>query len=281
MSLIGCWIEGRAVTTLPNELRATHYGDGVFRTMPRTSGTTSLLAQQLARLSADAGAIGIDVSAAMLSDALDDTPLPDEAVIKLCAWRGGAGRGYAPAIGARPLIAVYAYALPTYPAAHWRDGIAVATLSFRLGAQPATAGIKHCNRLDQVLAARELADRADAVEGLCRDPRGNVVCGTRSNLFWSDGSTLCTPTIADCGVRGVMRERVLALAAERGIATAERACSTADLAAAREIMVTNSVVGLWPVCSIDDRRLPDHAMAHCLQAALGHPLPQGGHACGR
>ena len=93
MSLIGCWIEGRAATTLPNELRATHYGDGVFRTMPRTSGTTSLLAQQLARLAADADAIGIHVSAAMLSDALDDTPLPDEAVIKLCVWRGGAGRG--------------------------------------------------------------------------------------------------------------------------------------------------------------------------------------------
>ena len=281
MSLIGCWIAGRAVTTLPNELRATHYGDGVFRTMPRTSGAISLLAQQLARLAADADAIGIDVSAAMLSDALDDTPLPDEAVIKLCVWRGGAGRGYAPASGARPLIAVYAYALPTYPAAHWRDGIAVATLSFRLGAQPATAGIKHCNRLDQVLAARELADHAGAVEGLCRDLRGNIVCGTRSNLFWSDGSALYTPTIVDCGVRGVMRERVLAVAAERGIATIERACSAADLVSAREIIVTNSVIGIWPVDSVDDRRHPDHAMAHCLQAALGHPLPLGEHACGR
>ncbi|MDZ7686548.1 MAG: aminotransferase class IV [Gammaproteobacteria bacterium] len=123
------------------------------------------------------------------------------------------------------------------------DGIAVRVCLTRLAINPRVAGIKHLNRLEQVLASAELGD---AVEGLMLDIDGNVVEGTRSNLFASLAGQWATPLVDRCGVAGVMREYLI----DRTGADEVR-LSINGLRAATELFVCNSVFGIYPVTQVD------------------------------
>lgn len=274
MSLLGVWLDGALLTGLPLTLRAAHYGDGVFRTLRRDEGHIALQARHVARLCSDAAAIGIPLRIETVEQALAKPALPEDAALKICVWRGGGARGYRPDPAAEPHIAIYAYALPEYPAAHWTQGVEVVRLAATLSRAPGLAGVKHCNRLDQVLAAQELA-AAGTAEGLCSDGDGNFVCGTRSNVFARVEDVLYTPPIVDCGIRGVMRERLCELAEAQGIAVRESPLNEGLLARTDAMLLSNSLIGVWPVARFDGEVLPDSArLARALLQALGPPFFQ-------
>lgn len=280
MSLLGVWLDGAPATSLPVTLRAAHYGDGVFRTLRRDGGRIALREQHITRLCADAAAIGIPLRREAVERALSEPALPKDAALKICAWRGGAGRGYRPEPDAAPHLAVYAHALPSYPMDYWKQGVDVVRLAATLSHNPRLAGIKHCNRLDQVLAADELA-ASGAVEGLCGDGAGNFVCGTRSNVFAHLEGVLYTPPIVDCGVRGVMREQLCELASRQGLTVRESALDEALLARADGLMLSNSLIGVWPVARLDGVAFPGSArLAQALLQALAPPFfPETAPAC--
>lgn len=274
MSLLGVWLDGAPATSLPVTLRAAHYGDGVFRTLRRDGGQIALREQHIARLCADAAAIGIPLRAEAIERALAEPALPEDAALKICTWRGGAGRGYRPEPDAAPHLAVYAHALPSYPADYWKQGVDVVRLATTLSRNPRLAGIKHCNRLDQVLAAEELA-ATGAVEGLCSEGADHFVCGTRSNVFAQVDGVLHTPPIVDCGVRGVMRDRLCELAAGQGTPVRESALNEVLLARADALLLSNSLIGVWPVARLDGAELPGSAsLARALLQTLGPPFLQ-------
>jgi 4-amino-4-deoxychorismate lyase len=116
----------------------------------------------------------------------------------------------------------------------------------RLGRNPRLAGIKHLNRLEQVLAGAELREPG-ADEGLMRSTDDRVVCATAANVFLVRGGELRTPRISDCGVAGVMRDVVLRLAQVLGIHVEIGDYTLDDLAQADECFLTNSVRGIRPV----------------------------------
>jgi 4-amino-4-deoxychorismate lyase len=120
----------------------------------------------------------------------------------------------------------------------------------RLGRNPLLAGIKHLNRLEQVLAGTELRDTA-ADEGLMRSTDDRVVCATAANVFMVRNGELLTPQISDCGVSGVMREVVLRKAAALGLHAAVGDCTLDDLARADECFLTNAVRGIRPVGRVE------------------------------
>ena len=274
MSLLGAWLDGAPATSLPLTLRAAQYGDGVFRTLRRDGGQVALREQHIARLCADAAVIGIPLRKEAVEQALAEPALPADAALKICAWRGGVGRGYRPEPETTPHLAVYAHTLPDYPAEHWKRGVDVVRLAATLSRNPRMAGIKHCNRLDQGLAAAELA-ATGADEGLCGDGDGHFVCGTRSNVFAHVDGVLHTPPIVDCGVRGVMRERLCELAEGQGIVLRESALGEDLLARADALLLSNSLIGVWPVARLDGTRLPASArLAAALLRALGPPFSQ-------
>lgn len=272
MNALGVWLDGEAVSALPTTLRAAHYGDGVFRTMRRDGGRIALRAEHVAHLQADAAALAITVEPHRLDTALDQPGIPDNAVVKLCAWRGGAGRGYRPDPDATAHLGLFAYELPAYPATHWQQGVSVARLSAVLSSNPALAGIKHCNRLDQVLAAQELAAKG-ADEGLCRDAAGRFICGTRSNVFALAGDVLHTPPIIDCGVRGLMRGIVRATAENHGLQVKETPLDDAVLTRCDGLLLSNSLIGVWPVAHLDGAALSASArLARDVFANLAPPF---------
>jgi 4-amino-4-deoxychorismate lyase len=136
-----------------------------------------------------------------------------------------------------------------------------------LGHQPALAGVKHLSRLENVLARAEWNDPSIA-EGLLCDADDNAIGGTMTNLFIAANGALATPSLARCGVAGVTRDRVLDAARRHGVACAVRDIPWADVLAADEVILTNSLAGAWPVREIDGRMFEAGPLARSVQRWL-------------
>lgn len=250
--------------------RGLHYGDGIFRTLLKFEGHLIDWKLQYLKLSQDAEALGLDPPEAGLLQAEAAALGPASAVLKILLLRGGGGRGYAPRTRQADRL-LLAYPLPDYPARHWQEGIAAFRCALRLGRQPALAGVKHLNRLEQVLASRDWPEAA--VEGILCDERGAPVCGTRSNLFWIRDGRLHTAALDACGVAGVMRDKVLAAATALGLPARVETRPWSNLLDADEAFVCNSLIGIWPLRSLEQRRwqAPGPLTAR-LSVLLRHPI---------
>lgn len=174
-------------------------------------------------------------------------------IARLTITRGPGPRGYAPPAEPRPTRVVTFTPTEAAPST-LATPIAVRWCETRLARQPALAGIKHCNRLEQVLARSEWQDPAIG-EGLMSDTEGWVVEGVMSNLFLLDETGLVTPSLDACGVAGVVRRMVLQAAADRGIPAQVRAVTPSEVEDAGALFMTNAVRGITPVIRLGERAL--------------------------
>ena len=195
-------------------------------------------------------------------------------VLKLILTRGSGGRGYRPPAAPTPTRILALYPPPHYPP-EWNEvGVNVRWCDMTLGENSRLAGIKHLNRLEQVLARAEWDDEAIA-EGLMCDTRGRVIAGTMSNVFVYVAGRLLTPRLDTCGVAGTVRALVLRLAPAYGVTAAEADLIRADLEGAEGVFVTNAVFGAASVRRLDrveykPGRLPKDLLA-ALRAAVWRP----------
>jgi 4-amino-4-deoxychorismate lyase len=163
------------------------------------------------------------------------------------------------------LFVLYPY--PQYPAHYQKSGVVLRICQQRLSSNTTLAGIKHLNRLEQVLARAEWQDDCYA-EGLMLDLQGKLIEGTMSNVFLRYGSDWYTPSLHTCGVAGIMRALVMELAASVGICIVEREVDAKILHQAEEIFITNSVIGIWPVCQLEQSVLNIGSQTRNLQKLL-------------
>jgi 4-amino-4-deoxychorismate lyase len=233
--------------------RGLMYGDGVFRTLRMEQGFPVWLESHLARLEADALRLAISAPAAWLWQ--DDIDRLAEryptAVVKLVLTRGVSARGYRPDASIRSTrIALASPARFTYsPAA---DGIIARVGNLRLGIQPRLAGIKHLNRLENVLARMEWDD-PKIPEAILMDIDGRVVGGTQGNLFLLRGDGLFTPRIDRAGVAGVTRERLIAAAPGIGLRAVEADFDMDAVMSADALFFSNSLIKLSWVQQLGER----------------------------
>lgn len=250
--------------------RGVAYGDGLFETMRAHRGEVPWWNAHWARLKMGAGRLRI--------------PLPDEgqawsesaqllsgkdAVLKLIVTRGGGGRGYAPADVATPTWIVSAHPIPPGRSS---EGIALRWCETRLAVQPLLAGIKHCNRLEQVLARAEWNDPTardrDAAEGLMLSTEGDVVCATAANLFVLRNDRWWTPPIDRCGVAGVCRAWAL-----RELDAAESRLDVTGIESADAVFLCNAVHGILPVAKLGGREWAPHPRVKAARERLAAAHP--------
>lgn len=258
----------------PFEDRGAAYGDGLFETVLVRDGRPLLWEEHLARLARGCRVLGIPRPA---REQLE-SPLVDAgeglSVLKLILTRGSGGRGYAPPDFPEPRLRWRLAPFMPRPE-RWRQGVRVRHCRLRLGIQPALAGIKHLNRLENVLARAEWGD-ADTAEGLLCDSEGRLVEATCMNLFWQRNGRLETPRLDRCGVAGTLRAALLARLSIREVDAFPEALERVEA-----LWIGNSLQGLWPVARLDDGKGrarqrwtlgPDHrrlqALAHDV---LGYP----------
>jgi len=271
------WVNGEARDTLPLPDRGLLFGDGLFETLRWQSGRVQLQARHLQRLSRGCSSLGIppppivqlECVLAAAGAALDASGAC-AAALRLTVTRAWTARGYGPGapapaqvlLAAEPVIPLQA---PGMAPVHL--GIAAITWSL----QPRLAGLKHLNRLEQVLAAGEIPPDCDDV--LMCDPAGLVISTSCANLFWRSGDMLYTPPLTECGIAGTVRALILEeLAAVAGLNVYECAVALPQLLEADEVFTCNSLQGLRPVAQISQRRWDTTwACEQLRQAWFAHP----------
>lgn len=235
--------------------RGLQFGDGVFETLLVVASDNNtgnahvwLLDEHLQRLQHGCERLGICYPQQLLQTQLQmATSQVREgfAVLKLVVTaqgpsQGGA-RGYARDTIAQPNLHCSLHEAKLTPLQDAQPARLRVTKT-TLATQPTLAGIKHLNRLEQVLARREL--RAGDFEGLMLNSDQGVVECTSSNLFAVIDEQLCTPPLKLCGVAGVLRQHLLA---EFGDRLQVQPISLEELRRAQEVFVTNSVYGVRAV----------------------------------
>lgn len=245
-------INGLPADSIAAADRGLAYGDGIFRTLEVRHGQPLLWVWQWQRLAADCAALRLPCpdEALLLAEIARVAASFERAVAKIVLTRGTGQRGYAMPADASVTRIVSAASWAGYPADRATQGIVLRWCETRLAIQPLLAGIKHLNRLENVFARSEWADPVIA-EGLMCDMDGTVVEGTMSNLFIVQAGQLFTPLLDRCGVSGAMRACVLAAARELGLSVQEMRLSVAQVLAADELFVCNSLAGIWPVRQLD------------------------------
>ncbi|MGE0372667.1 MAG: aminodeoxychorismate lyase [Gammaproteobacteria bacterium] len=263
-------INGRPGNSLDVRDRGLLYGDGLFDTLAVRDGRPQFWERHMGRLLEGCQRLRLAPADPSLLRAEADALCAGavRGILKIVLTRGPGARGYRFDAGAPGTRILTLSAAADYPVRQYRDGIAVRLCTTRLGCNPALAGIKHLNRLEQVLARAEWDD-PDIAEGLMRDAGGRIVEGTMSNLFAALDGALVTPRLDECGVAGVMRDVIIEWARDNGLAVAERDLVDADLRRADEIFLCNSLIGVWPVRRIDDLVLHPGPIAARVAAAIG------------
>jgi 4-amino-4-deoxychorismate lyase len=263
-------INGRPGNSLDVRDRGLLYGDGLFDTLAVRDGRPQLWERHMVRLLEGCQRLRLTPADPSLLRAEADALCADAArgVLKIVLTRGPGARGYRFDAGAPGSRILTLSAAADYPVRHYRDGIAVRLCTTRLGCNPALAGIKHLNRLEQVLARAEWND-PDIAEGLMLDAGGRIIEGTMSNLFAVLDGVLVTPRLDECGVAGVMRDVIIEWAHTSGLPVAERHLVDGDLRRAKEVFLCNSLIGVWPVRLIDDIAWHPGPIAARVAAAVG------------
>jgi 4-amino-4-deoxychorismate lyase len=263
-----CWIDGTPADTLSVKDRGLAYGDGLFETVLVKAGQPSLFVRHLQRLEAGAQRLAMNLDIALVErECQAFAAQMGEGVLKLIITRGDGLRGYAPAADAQPRRILQAGPRPAYPAENADQGVRLFSCKTRLAEQPLLAGLKHLNRLEQVIARGEWQDNLHA-EGLMRDASGRIVEGVYSNLFLVRGGVLLTPDLSRCGVAGVMRAELLALAEQASIPARAMDLQMSDLQTADEVFVCNSVYGIWPVRGCEKLNWPVGPLTRKLQGIV-------------
>lgn len=272
-------INGKPGNLISIRDRGLLYGDGVFRTFAAKHGKAQQWPLHYRKLQHDCSKLNISCpDAAILAAELEGllTQHPD-GVVKLIVTRGDGARGYAPPSNAKTTHLWDVFPMPDYPFEWATRGIRARLCHLRLSHQPRLAGIKHLNRLENVLAAAEWIKvqspdsqphDSGIAEGLLLDIAGNVIEGTRSNLFLVSNGKLITPDLSRCGVAGVQRDRVIAWAWQHNMPMQVRNIGLDEVLRADELFVVNSIFGLWSINELEQRRLSGFPIASQIRKNL-------------
>jgi 4-amino-4-deoxychorismate lyase len=264
-------VNGQPVSHVSVQDRSVLYGHGVFETVLVVARQPRLWNRHIDRLTRGCIALGLPFDANALEQDVrrlcQDSEL-DNFVLRINQTMGEGGRGYANPETPTGNRIVSIHETPNHDQALWRDGINLGVCELRLSSQPALAGIKHNNRLEQILARASW--QAGWHEALLLDQNERVIEATQSNLFLvMDDGLLVTPDLSRCGVAGVMRDYILTeVASQLELHSETRDVSLEDVNNATELFVSNSVIGVWPVKQWETTRYHNHPVTHQILSYL-------------
>jgi len=247
-------VNGIPQTNIALSDRGLLYGDGVFETFLCERGQPLLFELHMQRLQRGCQRLSLSLQdASVIRQEIEQVAANKDCVIRVSVTRGERVRGYRyerTDTSFNRIVMVDDHR-PS-PETNYQQGITLHLCQHRLPRQAALAGIKHLNRLDQVLARSEW-DREYA-EGLLLNDLGEVIEGCMSNLFVLRDNVWMTPDLSDSGVDGVMREHLLEIASDCGQKCQIANLQLADLLQAEAMFLCNSVIGIWPVRSFQQQQ---------------------------
>ncbi|MEE4329983.1 MAG: aminodeoxychorismate lyase [Wenzhouxiangella sp.] len=262
-------VDGRAVDVVPADDRGLLYGDHVFETIAFHDRRAPLWERHWQRLSEGCRVLGLPLPEIepVWTDCVRLAVAAASCIVRLTLTRGSGGRAYFPPEDVKSRRIAMVRPWPAEIERQRRSGLSATISSIRLPSSPLLGGLKHGNRLEQVIAARECAG-SGSDEALLFDQEGGLVEGLMSNLILETDDGLVTPETAS-GVRGVglgwLRDHP-------AFDIASRRLDRDSVEAARAVLMVNSVAGVRPVVRLDERRLPITPMCRRLQELWNEEL---------
>ncbi len=265
-------------TPVPINDRCFNYGDGCFTTILSQYKRLLYQSYHLKRLKRAASVLALGhIDWDKLMHTLSDMVTEEASVIKVLISRGAGGRGYS-GDNLSPFIYITTAAYPPFYA-DWREnGIELGISPVKLGLNPLLAGIKHCNRLEQVLIKQAIQKQPSEDAVVC-DLNGVVVECSASNVFWRKDQQWYTPTIDTAGVDGVMKQYLIDNLAELK-QTDEVKQPIADLFQANSVFICNSLMGIVPVHGLNSEAQSYHydiGLSGDLSRQLSQQIERGGY----
>ncbi len=226
--------------------RGLQFGDGLFETLAVVDNKVCLWERHMRRLQAGCNRLGIPAPDLPLlhQEAMQLVMDERQAALKIVITRGASERGYKPAAGVSParVFSLFSWDGPCF------DPVRISVSNRRLGHNPDLAGIKHLNRLEQVLARAECEENVH--DALMLDMQGHVIEGIMSNLFLQNGQQVFTPLLNRCGVEGVIRKLVLDVAKNQDTEIISGDFTLDDVLQSDALYLTNALGGIRFVSEI-------------------------------
>ncbi len=236
--------------------RGLHYGDGVFETMRSYGGHVFRLQSHVQRLLQGLHVLNISVAIdsreiiSAIAKTLQANKLTD-AVVKIVAFRQG-GEGPLPPLNAQASFLITAKPFDFSRKKQCERGLSAHICAIRRNTTSPVAFIKSLNYLDNILGRIEARDN-NAGEALFLNTHDMVAEGATSNLFVVKDSTLWTPPLQAGILNGITREVTLQIAQAARISCREKDFSARELFTADEAFLTNSVMEIMPLISVDQQ----------------------------
>jgi 4-amino-4-deoxychorismate lyase len=249
--------------------RGFQYGDGLFETIEVRNGQPVFLDRHLKRLNTGCHRLHIPCPDPELltAEALILCKNSSLAVLKLIVTRGSGGRGYRQPDLIQPTRVLSLHPYPDYPPAYRDQGIVARFCDTRLGLNPSLAGIKHMNRLEQILARAEWNDPA-IQEGIMLDINDHIIEGTMTNLFYVKNGSVYTASLSQSGVAGIMRGIIIEILSNHNVQVFEKLFNKNEFLSADEIFASNSIIGLWPINQIGNNHFSIGPITRRIQSCL-------------
>ncbi|WP_414830678.1 aminodeoxychorismate lyase [Alteromonas sp. H39] len=225
----------------------------MFTTMAVKDGKVALYQRHCQRLIRDAERLGLPLDEQVIARRIgEEARLLGKGVLKLLISAGEGGRGYSRPEQVAPSLHFTHAGMPAHYAVQQQEGITVGCATLKLALQPALAGIKHLNRLEQVLIKSELLQQ-DVQDMLVLDASGHVAEATSANVFWFCDGKWFTPVLEGCGVHGVMRQFLIDWLTGNGQEVLQGNFSLNELAEAESVLLCNALMPLIPVRALHTR----------------------------
>jgi 4-amino-4-deoxychorismate lyase len=248
--------------------RALQYGDGVFETLRICNGSIPMWEYHQQRLKNAQGILGLpldDFLSQWNSFVVRNLGSLENVCAKLVISRGEGPRGYKVPKQANLNWWLKITDLPNKLV---NEGFRLTLCQHALSRQPALAGIKHLNRLDQVMARSEWGEQDNFDEGIMFNIDGDVIEGTMSNIFWLKGDHLFTPDLSQEGIDGCVRRWVINQKSHNLSVITKKNVKLDQLLTADGVFITNSLMGIQKVAEIDGQKVAQHSMIDTLGKAF-------------
>jgi 4-amino-4-deoxychorismate lyase len=261
-------INGSASKKISPYDRALQFGDGIFRTFVVKNKKPWHWAHHYKKIVVDCRAMKIKPPSEkiLLSDIDRLFKTKQKSVGKFMITRGESERGYGFKSSITPNRFLIKTKMPSYPKAHFQSGVSLYICKLKL--HPSfLSGIKHLNRIENVMARSEWQDSRYA-DGILLNDQGHVIECVSSNLFMRKGHTIYTHPLKNIGVKGVTRDLILKILPQLGFKVKEIRFDLNKLLAADEVFITNSLFGVWQVKKIKNRSWQHQKLATILRDSL-------------
>ena len=245
--------------------RNTQFGDGLFETCLVENKKLLFWSNHFERMKLGCDRLKISMidETLWLSDIKKAFSLMkiDNCIVKLVLSRGESLRGYSYKYNIRPIRITIVSELKKN---NQDKGFSLEFCNSGYNSNPKLAGIKHCNRLEQVIARAGI--KVD--DGIMLDENENVVSVTQGNIFCIQGNRLITPNLDKCGIEGTRRAVILKIAVDLGFDINIKNLSVAELLRSDEVFISNSIQGVGPVNQIEDFVYSKHKITEIISETL-------------